>query len=72
MVERGMKASFIPHFIDSVKLTPAERRAATVTANVVSVNEKHRNFICEWKEGDTRLRESFLFSEIGKKVTIIG
>lgn len=72
MVERGMKASFVPHFAESDKLTPAERRAATLTANVVSVNERHRNFVCEWKENGVMLRESFLFSEIGKKVTIIG
>lgn len=72
MVEKGMKARFVPSFMESEALQGAERRAAMVDARVVSVNEKHRNFICQWVEGGVSFRECFLFSEIDKKVFVRG
>ena len=72
MVEIGMKAKFVPSFMESEHLHGAERRAAMVNARVASVNPLHRNFICEWVEGGVSFRECFLFSEIDKKVFVCG
>jgi hypothetical protein len=72
MVEIGMKAKFVPSFMESEHLQGAERRAAMVNARVASVNPLHRNFICEWVEGGVSFRECFLFSEIDKKVFVRG
>lgn len=71
MVEKGMKATFVPYFMESEQLKGAERRAAMVDARVVSVN-RHGVFFCEWMEGGVSLRESFLFSEVGKRVSVRG
>lgn len=72
MVKKDMKVRFVPSFMESEALQGADRRAAMVNARVVSVNEKHRNFICQWVEGGVSFRECFLFSEIDKKVFISG
>lgn len=72
MVKNGMNVRFVPSFMESEALQGAERRSAMVDAKVVSVNEKRRNFICQWVEGGVSFRECFLFSEIDKKVFVSG
>ena len=72
MMGLGMSVRFVPSFNDSEKYTPEERRAATVTGKIVCINWEHRYFTVGWTESGHKFRESFKFSEIGKKVKVSG
>lgn len=70
MIGVGMKVRFVPNFADSEKFTPAERRAAQITGVIVFVNWEHEHFCVEY--GNPKQRETFLFRDIGKAVSVIG
>ena len=72
MIGEGMKVRFIPHFAESTKYTPEERREAAVTATVVYINWEHKCFTVEWESIGGTLRETFKLWEIGEKVKVVG
>lgn len=72
MIGEGMIVRFVPSFNDSDKYTPAERKAATITGKIDYINWEHRYFTAGWMASGARNRESFKFSEIGKKVKVCG
>lgn len=72
MMGIGMKVRFVPHFNNSEKATPQERRAATITGKISYINWEHRYFTVGWTAHDMKFRESFKFSEMGKKVKLCG
>lgn len=72
MMGIGMKVRFVPYFNDSERLTASERRDATLTGKVVYINWEHRWFTVGWTAHDFKFRESFKFSEMGKKVKACG
>jgi hypothetical protein len=72
MMGEGIKVRFVPSSLESEKLTAEDRRRLAVTATVVYVNWEHKYFTCAWTANDAKRRESFKFSEIGKKVKVCG
>ena len=72
MIGEGMKVRFVPYDLESEKLTDEDRLEATRIAKVVYINWEHRYFTTEWSANGAKRRESFKFSEIGKKVFICG
>jgi len=72
MMGVGMRVRFVPSYDESDKLTPTERRESTITGNISYINWEHKYFLVEWNSGCGAFRESFKFSDIGKKVTVGG
>jgi hypothetical protein len=72
MIGIDMKAWFVPSFRDSDKLTPAERKAATIMGTIVYINYAHKYFTVEFEEGGKVFKESFNFSDCGKTVRVRG
>ena len=72
MIGEGMKVAFVPACNDSTVLSPAERRAATITGKVAYINHEHRYFTVEYGCGSKKQYESFNFHDVGKAVTVYG
>ena len=72
MIAIDMKAWFVPSFRDIEKLTPAERKAATVMGTIVYVNYAHKTFLVEFEDGGATFKETFNFSDCGKTVRVRG
>ena len=72
MIAIDMMARFVPSFVDSGKLTPEERRAATVRGRVVYVNYANKYFTAEYEKDGITYKESFRFVDCGKTVHVRG
>lgn len=72
MIGIDMKAWFVPSFRDSDKLTPAERKDATIMCTIVYINYAHKFFTVEFEESGKVFKESFNFSDCGKTVRVRG
>lgn len=72
MIGEGTKVWFIPNCVKDSKFTPAERKAATVTGEIVYINWEHHYFTAEYELGGTKHLESFKFCQTGKDVNISG
>lgn len=72
MIAIDMMARFVPSFVDSSKLTPEERRVATVRGNIIYVNYAHKYFTVEYESKGVTYKESFNFSDCGKTVHVRG
>lgn len=73
MVVVGDRCRFMPHFFgDGVGLTTAQQMERLVVAEIVYVNYKTKTFAAEYDCGPTKQRETFNFTDVDKKVTILG
>lgn len=69
MIEVGQKVRFDP-FREIKGFGSEANRGTYVTGTVVMVNVPHRWFSVEY--GNSRMRDSFKFSDIGTAVTVCG
>ncbi len=72
MMGVGMAARFVPSYDESDKLSMAERRESMIAAKICYINWEHKFFMVEWDSNGLMCRESFKFSDIGKRVTVGG
>lgn len=72
MIGEGVRVQFVPSSLESDKLSAADRKRLAITATVVYINWEHTYFTCAWSADGVKRRESFKFSEIGKKVKVCG
>ena len=72
MIAVDMQARFVPAHLESVTLTPEERRAATVRGHIVYVNYGHKYFTVEYERNGITYKESFNFVDCGKTVHVRG
>ena len=72
MIEVGRMIRFVPHFFESARFSPQERKAAMISAEIVYVNDAHRMFLVEWESYGVPIREAFLFADIGERVRLYG
>lgn len=72
MIGIDMMARFVPAHLDRPLMTPEERRAATVRGNIIYVNYAHKYFTAEYELKGATYKESFKFSDCGKRVTVRG
>ena len=72
MIGEGMKVLFIPGFNCSKMISPAERKAASITGIITYINWEHKCFWVEFDCGGTKQRETFKFVDVGTAVTVCG
>lgn len=70
-MEYGAKVRFVPAYFESKVLSPADRRALSVTGRVIYINERNKYFVAEYPCGNEKQREAFNFVDIGKAVKVI-
>ncbi len=72
MIGEGMKVRFVPAFAPKADWYMPTRDGEYVTGTITYINWEHKHFVAEFDCGDSKQRESFKFSEIGERVSVIG